>query len=206
MTTTTTYGNFCQRVNDGGGTITLHAYVEQAVDGWPGIDVDAVAKAFRAEINTALPDAVELCGDEFYGPAGYEVADWAADGYPVDEDGALDIGEIIEGVDFWAIVEEHDLADAATAEQLASAVYAAMTVDPKVYGSTPDGVQRIVMHNGWALRIAADTEVRNPHGISWWMDSPVERLVESDGWDILPTEQLGDAAAKLAAFFEQCAK
>jgi hypothetical protein len=108
MTTTTSYGNFCRRINDGGGTMTLHDYVEAALGNHPDSDVDAVANDFRAAINIALPDSVQLCGDEFYGPAGHEVVDFEADGYPVDEDGALDIGAIIEPIDFWAIVDRHD--------------------------------------------------------------------------------------------------
>ena len=64
--------------------------------------VSAVAAAYRAAINAALPDEVQLCGDEFYGPA-FEL-DTA--GYPVDEDGRLDIAAIIDGIDFWGIVDQ----------------------------------------------------------------------------------------------------
>ena len=97
-------------------------------------------------------------------------------------------------------------ATAATAEQLASAVYDALTETPLAYDETPDGFERIILRNGWALRINDDGDERSPHGISWWMDSPEERLVESDGWEILPEDQLADAATKLAAYFERAAQ
>lgn len=105
---TTSYGSWSRVAGQGGGSLTLHGTVEQALGNWPGIDVDAVAADYRTAINQALPPPVSLCGDEFYGPAGYEVVDWESDGYPVDEDGALDIAAVVDSVNFWAIVNRHD--------------------------------------------------------------------------------------------------
>ena len=104
MTSTTTWHRAI-----GGSSLTLYGYVDGALDGWPGIDVEAVVDEFRDAINAALPDSVSLCGDTFYGPAGHEVVDFETDGYPVDEDGALDFKTIVESVDFWAIVQKHDV-------------------------------------------------------------------------------------------------
>lgn len=106
MITTTSYGSWANHVRDGGGTLTVHAYVEASLGNWPGIDVDAVANDFRDAINTALPDSVQLCGDEFYGP---HYSD-GFDGYPL-RDGGLDIGAVIDSVDFWEIVAKHDNID-----------------------------------------------------------------------------------------------
>ena len=53
--------------------------------------IDAVAQAYRAAINAALPDGVMLCGDEFYGPADAE---------------RPDLDAIVDAVDFWAVVEK----------------------------------------------------------------------------------------------------
>lgn len=66
--------------------------------------VDRVADAYRVAINDALPDSVQLCGDEFFGPA-YEADRGDFAGYPLDADGGLDIAEIIAGVDLAAIVD-----------------------------------------------------------------------------------------------------
>jgi hypothetical protein len=63
--------------------------------------VDAVCAAYRAAINAALPPGVTLAGNEFYGTV--EADDYQ--GYPTDEDGRLDLNEIVASVDFWAIAE-----------------------------------------------------------------------------------------------------
>jgi len=65
--TTTSFGSWHRRVQHVESTV--QATVEAALDNWPGIDIDAVVKDYRAAINAGLPDSVELCGDEFYGPA-----------------------------------------------------------------------------------------------------------------------------------------
>ncbi|GAA1096314.1 hypothetical protein [Nocardiopsis metallicus] len=67
---------------------------------------DSMVAAFRSEINAALPTNVALCGNDFYGP--YYTADCDFDGYPTDEHGALDITEIIAGIDLEPILERYD--------------------------------------------------------------------------------------------------
>ena len=98
---TCSYGSWYR--NSGDSSATLLGQVEGALNGeFTDNEVSAVAAAYRAAINAALPDEVQLCGDEFYGPA-FEL-DTA--GYPVDEDGRLDIAAIIDGIDFWGIVDQ----------------------------------------------------------------------------------------------------
>lgn len=94
------YGPWYRNVGDSSGT--LLGQVESSLNGeFTDDEVTAVADAYRAAITAALPDGVQLCGDEFYGPA----VELDTAGYPVDEDGRLDIAAIIDGVDFWGIVE-----------------------------------------------------------------------------------------------------
>ena len=103
MTTTTSYGSWNRATGD--SSLTLHGSVESALNGeFTEAEVDQVADLYREAINAALPDSVALCGDEFYGP--YYEADYDFDGYPQNEDGFLDLAAIVEGVDFWEIVEE----------------------------------------------------------------------------------------------------
>jgi len=100
MTTTTSYGNFHntieQHVNDAFGS-----------EGPDGYDVDGIVAEFRTAINDALPDDVSLCGNEFIGP--YFAADQNFDGYPLTDDGALDLAAIIGTIDLWAIIDRHGL-------------------------------------------------------------------------------------------------
>ena len=102
----TSYGTWNNRVDE--YTLTLEESVAGALDNYPGIDTQAVIDAYRDAIDAALPDSVQLCGDQFYGPAGCEMVDFEADGFPVDEDGALDIQAIVQAIDFWAIAERID--------------------------------------------------------------------------------------------------
>lgn len=104
MTTNTSYGSWGSRVRH--MLSTVEACVEQALSEWSMADeaAAAITADYRAAINAALPDGVQLCGEEFYGPAG----DINLDGYPVTEDGALDLDAIVQGIDFWAIVAKHD--------------------------------------------------------------------------------------------------
>ncbi|WP_405149414.1 hypothetical protein OG589_14440 [Sphaerisporangium sp. NBC_01403] len=105
MTTTTTFGTWNNRVQDGELTVEQSVYVALG-DYADDYDLDAVAADYRAAINDALPSSVSLCGDEFIGP--YYAEDRDFDGYPTDEDDRLDIKAIVEGIDFWAIAAEHD--------------------------------------------------------------------------------------------------
>lgn len=103
---TTTYGTWNRCVD--GHSLTVEQSIGDYLYNYPGIDAEAVSVAYRAAINAALPDSVQLAGDQFYGPAGFEVVDFEGDGYPVDEDGGLDINAVVAGVDFDAIVEGID--------------------------------------------------------------------------------------------------
>jgi len=90
----------------------------------------------------------------------------------------------------------------ANAEQLADAVYDALSVDAKDYFETPDGVYVIAI-NGWSLRICDDGDDQAPNGISWWVDSPEERGSVSDGWEILSIDQVVTEATILARDIER---
>ncbi|WP_018223843.1 hypothetical protein [Salinispora pacifica] len=90
---------------------SLSLSVEQSVADYLGDFVDdydfaAVVGDYRAAINGALPDSVVLSGDEFIGP--YDAADRDFDGWPVDEDGRLDLKAIVDGVDLDEIANRHD--------------------------------------------------------------------------------------------------
>jgi len=106
MSTTTSYGVWKDRVED--ADTTLERTVTNALaDGMCGeTNTAAIVAAYRDAVNAALPASVELRGEEFFGPAGYEVVDFESDGYPVDEDGGLDIDAIVRAVDFWEIVKQ----------------------------------------------------------------------------------------------------
>ena len=88
----------------------------------------------------------------------------------------------------------------ATAAKLAGAVFDALTVDIQDWFEQPDGVQ-VIKINGYSLRIFDDTDENTPHGISWWIDGPEERGIESDGWEELPADNVIERAASLADFF-----
>lgn len=113
MTTTTSYGTW---VNHGDHyTVSLEAtltdYINGGDDDWRERVENTgaftrMATAYRGQINDALPGDVALCGDEFIGP--WQPADDEFEGYPTDEDGALDIAACIEDIDLQAIVEQYD--------------------------------------------------------------------------------------------------
>jgi hypothetical protein len=98
MTTTTSYGTWSSRVN------TYESSPEDGINAYLGdadpadYDMDAVYAAYRQAIEDALPADVSLCGNEFIGPAHPEEGEF--DDHPADEDGSLDIGAIIEDLDF----------------------------------------------------------------------------------------------------------
>lgn len=68
-------------------------------------DIPGLIDHYRSAINSALPDSVWLCGDEFIGPVD-DSSGW--DDYPVTEEGHLDIATIVESVDFYQIAEMYD--------------------------------------------------------------------------------------------------
>jgi hypothetical protein len=94
MTTNRSYGSWVRAT--GSSAMTLDGEVADAL--LAGVDfsdytdeqIEAVAAAYRAAINEALPEGVSLCGDEFYGPAYQE---------------SPDLAEIVDSVDFWAVAE-----------------------------------------------------------------------------------------------------
>lgn len=103
MTITCSYGTWNRTVAEYG--MTLEQGVGDALNGeYTDEQIDAVTAAYRDAINAALPDSVSLCGNDFYGPYTPEDDEFA--GYPQDDEGDLDIAAIVEGIDFWAIVEK----------------------------------------------------------------------------------------------------
>jgi prevent-host-death family protein len=106
-TTTTEYGTWNFITKDESDTVEDMA--TEALGDYVGdYDVDAIVTEYRQAINEALPAGVSLNGDLFYGPA-YD-PDKDFDGYPVNDDGSLDIKAIVDSIDFWAIAERHDIA------------------------------------------------------------------------------------------------
>ncbi|MFD9965038.1 hypothetical protein [Amycolatopsis sp. NPDC058986] len=108
MPTTTSYGTWA---NVSQYSLDLETSVSEAfgADGPEGFDVDAIVSDYRDAINAALPDGVALAGNEFYGPA-YD-KDCHFDGYPLNEDGGLDLKAIVDEIDLFAIIERHQLAE-----------------------------------------------------------------------------------------------
>lgn len=103
--TATSYGTWNNNVEP--FTLTVEQTVSEALGEFADeYDIPAIAAEYREQINAALPDSVSLCCNEFIGP--YRQADTDFDGYPITEDGALDIKAIVASVDFWAIAERHD--------------------------------------------------------------------------------------------------
>lgn len=108
MTTTTDYGTWCNRIDQ--YSVSLEASLTDGYfgsEGADGFDFEAICTEYRQAINDALPSSVTLSGDQFYGP--YYEADQHFDGYPVDEDGRLDLKAIVDGIDLSAIVERHQI-------------------------------------------------------------------------------------------------
>lgn len=113
-TTTTSYGTWCNRVNQYSTSPDADVldYINGGDNDWQEL-LDAsgalaqIQADYRAAINAALPDSVSLAGDEFIGPAYPD--DNEFDGYPTDEDGVLDFQAIVEGIDLEPIVERNDV-------------------------------------------------------------------------------------------------
>ncbi len=106
MTATTEYGTWTDRINN-----HSHSVREDVIaalgDHVGDFDVEALIDAYRAAINSALPDDVSLHGDLFFGP--YYADNQHFDGYPLTADGRLDIKAIVDGIDFWALAVQHDI-------------------------------------------------------------------------------------------------
>lgn len=97
MTTTTSYGTWLKFT----GQLSVRAGIEAAMEGHAeGHDTVAIEAGYRSAINSMLFDSgIRLIGDEFYGPA----EDCAgcrevAPGY---------ISEVLDAINFWAIVMRH---------------------------------------------------------------------------------------------------
>lgn len=155
MTTTTVYGTWTNRINtySAGPDADVLDYINGGDADWRDLleksgALEEIERAYRAAIESALPPKVSLCGEEFIGPAYPEDGDF--DGFPVGEDGALDIAACIEGIDLAAIIERHDpltLEDIArdelksTAKEPAKAASMAMSrlgVKAFYHGPNPD--------------------------------------------------------------------
>lgn len=113
MTTTTSYGTWCNRVNTyslnpdfdivdyiGGGDSDWRELIEESGA------LDRMIAAYRNAIEEALPPGISLCGDEFIGPAYPD--DDEFDGYPTDDFGNLDFKAMVEDIDVQAIVEYYE--------------------------------------------------------------------------------------------------
>lgn len=99
MTTTTSYGTWCNRVDQYSTTVEHSVAEAFGSEGDSGFDFDAIVRDYRTAINAALPDGVSLCGNDFIGPYDSDTAPGS--------DGDLDIKGIVDGVDLAAIMEAH---------------------------------------------------------------------------------------------------
>ncbi|MEU9760304.1 hypothetical protein [Streptomyces sp. NPDC047987] len=113
MTTTTSYGTWSNRINtfSTGPDADVLDYIGGGDADWRELlevsgALAEITKAYRDAIEGALPAGVSLCGEEFIGPAYPDGGEF--DGYPVDEDGRLDIAACVEDIDLAQIVEWHD--------------------------------------------------------------------------------------------------
>lgn len=112
-TTTTSYGTWCNRVNTYSTSPDADVldYINGGDDDWRTLLEESGALAriqaeYRDAINAALPDDVSLCGDEFIGP--WQPDEGEFDGYPVDEDGALDFAAMVEDIDLAEIIDRNE--------------------------------------------------------------------------------------------------
>lgn len=114
MTTTTSYGTW----NNHGDqcNVTVGASIADAISGgdadWrermgSSGALDRIEADYRAAIDEALPDGVQLCGEEFYGP--YDTDQAIEQQMAAFEDDEDPIRSVIEGVDLQAIIEAHDV-------------------------------------------------------------------------------------------------
>lgn len=102
---TTSYGTWNNRIDS--YALTVEQTISEALGTFGAdYDIDAIATDYRAAINNALPEGVALAGNDFYGLYYAEDATWGPE--LEDENGRLDIKAIVEGIDFWSIVAEHD--------------------------------------------------------------------------------------------------
>ena len=94
----------------------------------------------------------------------------------------------------------------ANAERVYRALYHHMRTLPQL-GELPDGTELLEFSNGWVFRVYDDPDEYAPNGISWYLDSPSERGVESDGWERLTLPDLdGQEIVTLAGYLDTVAQ
>lgn len=153
-TTTTSYGTWCNRVNT--YSTSPDADVDDFIDGgpddWRTLLEDSgalrrIKSEYRDAINAALPDGIDLCGDEFIGP--WEPEEGEFDGYPQDEDGDLDFAAIVEDIDLAEIVERNEpltLADIGRDELKSTAANPAKTASGVLAKMKPELRPKPIAH------------------------------------------------------------
>lgn len=112
-TTTTSYGTWCNRVNQYSTSPDADVldYINGGDNAWQELlqasgALELIQDEYRQAINDALPPSVSLSGDEFIGPAYPE--DGEFDEYPTDEFGVLDFAALVEDIDLEPIVERNE--------------------------------------------------------------------------------------------------
>lgn len=88
----------------------------------------------------------------------------------------------------------------ATAEDLASAVYAAVTAEVGAYATNPGGVTRIVVMNGYSFKVTNEDEC-----LTYWFEDQNGEDFDMDGYVELPAELVNAEAAKLAKRLDELA-
>jgi hypothetical protein len=75
-------------------------------------------------------------------------------------------------------------ATASTAADIAAAIYRDSDTTLE-WTDRPDGVEILTLPNGYSLAISDDRPRSDEDrgGINWWVNSPDESGIESDGWD-----------------------
>lgn len=109
MTTNTSYGTWCNRVNTYETSPKDGIYAFLNGNDPDEYDMDSIVETYLQAIGEALPPGVSLCGDEFIGPAHPEADEF--DGYPMTPYEDLDFAAIIEGieVDLGDLFERYEL-------------------------------------------------------------------------------------------------
>jgi hypothetical protein len=113
MTTTTSYGTWTSRVNTYSTSPDADVldYINGGDDEWRTLleetgALEQIQREYRTAIDAALPPGVSLCGNEFIGP--WQPDEDEFDGYPVDEDGALDFAAMVEDIDLAQIIDQNE--------------------------------------------------------------------------------------------------